>query len=81
MAIYLCIIESVQNGKISTKACIVRVKPEAGAFGRLKKPQEALDAREWRWVWEASMKRAKPSPYKTKARLGLSAMALSVIQV
>lgn len=58
----------------------MRLKPEAEAFGRLKKPHEALDARECKWVSEELMKRANPSPYKTKARLGLSAMALSVIR-
>jgi hypothetical protein len=44
---------------------------------RDKKPEEEMEAREWRW-WdedEESMKRAKPSPYRTNDRLGLSAIA------
>lgn len=53
-----------------------RLKPDKGALGRLKKPQEALEAREWRWVCDGSTKRANPSPYTTRARLGLSAIAL-----
>ncbi|KAK9946285.1 hypothetical protein M0R45_011758 [Rubus argutus] len=54
-------------------------RPEGGALGRVKKPQEALEAREWRWVCDGLTKRANPSPYKTKARLGLSAIYLSLI--
>ena len=27
-----------------------RKKPEQGALGRVKKPHEALEEREWRWV-------------------------------
>ena len=53
-----------------------REKPEEGALGRVKKPQEARDARELRWVCDGSMKRAIPSPYSIRARLGLSAIFL-----
>lgn len=53
-----------------------RSKPEGGAIGRLKKPQAALDASEWRWACDGSTKRANPSPYNTNALLGLSAIAL-----
>ena len=52
-------------------------EPEGGALGRLKKPQLALEAREWRWVCDGSMKRANPSPYNTNPRLGLSAIAVT----
>lgn len=56
-----------------------RSKPEGGAIGRLKKPQAALDASEWRWACDGSTKRANPSPYNTNALLGLSAIAVSYL--
>lgn len=53
------------------------ILPEGGEFGRAKKPQHALEAKEWRWVWAGPMDRASPSPNKTRALLGLSAICLN----
>lgn len=47
---YLSMYNRISSKRKDQHKGIVRVRPEAGAFGRLKKPQEALDAREWRWV-------------------------------
>lgn len=55
---------------------IVKAKPEEEESKRDKKPQMPRDARSWRWAWDGFMKRAKPSPYSTNPRLGLSAISV-----